>query len=453
MKIETYSRYSKEDLGIGLSEWEDIKEFLDRIKEPMDRVLNSSGAEGVEEEPPRISPEGKFVTGGWVGSYPAGIVVYPDRLSKEQYNVMLEDLAGWIESLGMDLIEMLLPYLPESLLDYQALLQRYSNYLIEFTELVLSERLPVEIERSSTRGKELVARPNFPKIIQERAQGSKRVVSKKTEFSLESLPNLLLVRFHAEIQDELRRLKEAYQFSNPQLDRQLAYHRSFLTRDLPNRLLNQSLETNFSNPNVIQEARSIARRDFEEIIDHWEAFRQNLTMEIEVTQQFSSTIKPASKVYELWCLTLLVEVVSDLVGFEPEDSSLSSSISWGRKATLFYNRTISTHSNYIGPNFRPLPGKPDFALEVDGALRWVGDAKFKEWDDLDLGDYQRFLSYMIDYLPEDSEGNGSILYVDKVGRKNHRVGEHSLSHLSIHPGSKEKSVQYLTDVIGSWIET
>lgn len=449
---ETYHRYSQEDLGLNNNEWKELVAFLDRVREPINRLLSSRGTEGVEEDPPRISSDDEFVTGGWVGTYPSGISVYPDRVERDAYESMLAEVSGWIESVSMQTVDSLLPFLPEPLLDRQALLLRYSEYLIEYTEVVLAERLPVDVVQKTSRGRELRGRPDFDATLRERSRGTQLIVSQETEFSLASLPNLLLVRFHAELQQELDELRDQFESHNQQLNNQLKYHRSFLNQELPTLLLDKSLETQFTDPTVLDETRRLANEELKEIVDLWEAYQKRQSMEVDITEKFSNTLKPASKVYELWCLVLLIDSISELIGEAPSTEGLSSTFKWGSGATLYYNRSITKHSNYIGPNFAPRPGKPDFALSIRGKLQWVGDAKFKPGQNLSTSDYQRFISYLIDYLPVESVGGGSILYLGDVDQSEIQIEQHQFTHTILHPDDKKDAKDALLGEVSPYFE-
>lgn len=130
----------------------------------------------------------------------------------------------------------------------------------------------------------------------------------------------------------------------------------------------------------------------------------------------------------------MLEIITEIVGLEPERSVIKREYRFGNGLRLHYNRSLGTHSKYLRDNLNVGPGQPDFALEIEDNIVWLGDAKFKT--DVKLSDYQRFITYLIDLLPPESDS--MIFYVEDEPKGKRKVRDYSINHISLRPASQNQ---------------
>lgn len=446
MKKKTHpgTPYSQSDLGLDDDAWATLTTYVETIEAALrEEVTAGRGVEAVEENPPRITEAG-FDPGGWVGLYPGDVTIVPRHLSDDEYRALLDETQDWVEVIGATTIAATLPLSTELLVDVRARLAAYSEALIELTETLRAHRLPVEVQRTRHRGFVPEGRPLFDATMRESAQGSRQVVSEQTRFSFDTLLNHLLVRFHVELLGEMQELAGQYDYYRTAFERQIDYHEGFVGTGIPSQLVDQAVETDFASPAVLAEARRQATDEMAEVVDLWEAFQRDLSMQLTLSNQLNTAVKPISKLYELWCLRIVLKTLTDLTGATPTRSdTIAGMYHFGDSMVLHYNRALRTHSRYFRKNLGVSTGKPDFALEVDGTLTWIGDAKFK--DKVRQDDYRRFLTYLVDLLGPDRES--SILYVadDPLGTT--FVRDYPIRHTSVRPRTREQASSHLTSTL------
>lgn len=448
MTVETYAQYTKEELGISDDDWKALIEYVNSIKGALrEEATDVGGVEEVEESPPSISDE-TFDPGGWVGLYPGNVTVVPSHISEDEYQALLSETQRWVEIIGATTIETTLPLSSDILIDARARLAAYSKALIELTETVQSHRLPVEVQRPRRRGFEPEGRPMFQETIREAARGSQQVVSEEIRFSFDTLLNHLLVRFHVELLTEMHDLADRYPYYKSAFSSQIDYHRDFIDSGIPSRLVEEAIKTDLTSPAVIAEARRESTDEMAEVVDLWEAFQRDIGMELSLSNKLNTAVKPISKLYELWCLGILLDVLKEITGYEPEISSIEKEYRFGNDLRLYYNRPLRTHSRYLRDNLNVGPGQPDFALEIGGKIVWIGDAKFKT--DMRLSDYQRFITYLIDLLPPQNES--MIFYVedDPTGRS--MIRDYPINHISLRPDNRNQATKIIREALQAILE-
>lgn len=438
MRVETYGRYTQQNLRLDDEEWTTLREYVETIESALrEEATAIGGVEEIEEDPPAIDGE-TFRPGGWVGLYPGNVTVVPRHLAAEEYQVLLEETQRWVEILGATTIKTSLPLSTDILIDARTQLAAYSETVIGLSETVRTQRLPVDVQRTQYRGPESAGRPLFAETMREAARGTRQVVSEDLRFSFDTLLNYLLVRFHVELLTEMSDLADRYPYYESAFSAQIDYHEEFVTTDIPSRFVDKAVQADFSSPSVIAQARREATDEMAEIIDLWEAFQRDIGMELTVSNRLNTAVKPISKLYELWCLGTLLELLADLTGRQPENpETIHRMYRFGDGLRLHYNRSLGRFSRYFKDNLGlPRgPGQPDFALEYGEQIIWVGDAKFKT--SVKRPDYQRFLTYVVDLLP--SERVSTIFYVapNPLGRAS--VRDYPIEHLSLRPETVEQA--------------
>ncbi|MFC5972653.1 hypothetical protein ACFPYI_15055 [Halomarina salina] len=438
MRVETYGRYSQSDLGLDDEEWGALQHYIDTITTALeDEVTNARGVEGVEEAPPSIDSN-EFNPGGWVGLFPGDVIVVASHLSTDEYEVLLQETQKWVEIIGATTFEAAFPLSPELLLDFRTQLAAYSKALIELSESLRNQRLPVEVQRTQNRGLEPQGRPLFGETMREAARGSQQVVSEEVKFSFDTVLNHLLVRFHIDLLTEMQALSESYAYYESAFASQVSYHEDFVNTGIPSRFVDKAVERDFTAPDVIAEARREASGSMAEIIDLWEAFQRDIGMELSLSRNLNTAVKPISKLYELWCLGILLDTLTEVCGRPPKSpESINREYRFGDGVRLHYNRSLGRFSQYFKDELgiRNGPGQPDFALEIDGEIAWIGDAKFKT--EVRLADYRRFLAYVVDLLHPDKPS--SILYASEESKGQKRVRDYDIDHIALRPNTRVKA--------------
>jgi hypothetical protein len=397
---------SKQELEKAGVDWDKLQSVLKRI-EPLVRLAKQKY--DIEEEPPKITGE-IFNPGSWIGSYPGvNIRVVPEKIRGIEYEQMRNEVVGWIEVLGAPFFLSLLPFFPSELLAREALYTSYSSVLINYTESLLSHQLPREMNLKEYVGPELRGRALWRKTLELRLKDPTKIVSQQVKFTFRTLPNTLLTRFHITLARGLSGISafcDLYEGSRK-------YHTDFVSSGLPVDLLDHSLEVDFSDPEILERTRKASSREMEDIIDLWEAFLERRTLLLDIEKRFDAALKPMSKVYELWCL----KVLCDILEIKPPPPEKLRIRPWEFKlkdgGKLYYNKVPKKKSGILGQILRKV-GKPDYAISIGNKVVCVADAKYREFKNIGLADYQRFLSYILDFVyPSKNELVGLVFHISK----------------------------------------
>ena len=111
---------------------------------------------------------------------------------------------------------------------------------------------------------------------------------------------------------------------------------------------------------------------------------------------------PSNKVYELWVLTLLVEIFIKRLRVPPLIREREGGFEFDFDvAEIGYNLARSDWSKVFSKIVRP--PRPDYIL-VSEERRAVADAKYREPRRLSVEDVERIIAYVVDYSePQDHE--------------------------------------------------
>lgn len=437
-----YERQPRNVFGLTTAEWSNLSQFLQEIQE----IINTySYSQRIESPPPEMMTTGQsteevFSPNGWVGRYPGGIQVTPnpDKINEFEYKKILSDLAGWLELWDIPTAATSLPILQTETLERRRVLVGYSKALSLFTEEALAHRPPVSVSRQSETGLALAGSLDTAKTVQTRANGSREIAYQKVQFSLDHPLNLLLLRFHAELQQELDQLIDESIIVDSILERNRAYHKQFIETEFPTEMLDRALQVDFADPSVLDRARRESPDQLTELVTLWESYQRDQALSIALDQRLTIGLKPIEKVYELWILTVLIECLEDILGTtvgnpteDLEKVPVTSDI------TLHYNRPLEEFSRLLVPDLMTNPGRPDYALSVADEVVWIGDAKYQHRDAIDLPDYQRLFSYMIDLIPADS-GAATLFYPSTTPQTNTAtVPAYNVTELGLRPKNNE----------------
>lgn len=439
--MKAYRSRTRDELGLSPSEWEDLLSFVDETGPRIDEVRR---AEGIEAPSPYVTGRDatdratEFNPGGWVGRYPGGVRVYPDKLSEDEYEHVLEAVAGWLEFWDVPTAAAVLPLLTAETVDRRSVLLGYSRALMAFTQEALAHRPPVEIEWETERGPEPHGPIDVRRTMRRRAEGSRDVAYDRLQFSVDHPLNLLLLRFHAELSSELAELADDSIVMTSTIDRHRRYHRGFVESEFPTEMLERSLGIEFSDPEVLRRTRRQSPTHLTELVTLWESYLQDQTLTVGFERQLTVGIKPIEKLYELWILATLIEILTDLVGADvatPDEDRRRFDI--GPDLTLHYNLPLREFSRILAPTFDTYPGRPDYALSADGDVVWIGDAKFSPESNVGLESYQRLLSYAVDLMPAGGEATAAVVYVgDGDEATTARTGDYRVEQTPYRPNAR-----------------
>jgi hypothetical protein len=263
--------------------------------------------------------------------------------------------------------------------------------------------MPRDVLTTEYMGIELRGRTLWKKTLLQKAKNSPFIVSRRTEFSFRTLQNMLLARFHADLfremknligsisEDEMKFLSEWKMYT--------AYHQDFITTEIWSNLLEESLNIDFSNFEVLEQTRRTGKGEVAEILDLWEAYISNKTFLTDFGKRFDTALKPLSKIYELWCLKKICEVLHINYRRIRRFPCTLSFATAGQRHKLLYNteRGLKKYSGFIGKIGVGL-GRPDFVIESGGRIVCIIDAKCKPTENLNTEDLQRLLSYVLDFI-------------------------------------------------------
>ena len=344
------------------------------------------------------------------------------KLTEDDFSRIIEDIAGWGGMLGPPFLKAILNFC-SPLMGENEIMLAYSDLLIKYTEIALSEYLPPLIERKTYLAPTPIGKIMIPRTISHFSQGQTLFVSQRTKVNVESLPRLLMIRFHGEMIQKLidieRQLKER-QIANPMIQimrtisRNRGYHSNFVSTGFYQNLLNRAYETDFTSSEVYQKLceQASASSSFRDIIYLWEAFvgRRVLLSKLREALEGGYMLKPVCKLYELWCLKVVLDALREEMGcdytppnslpgsflFNPKNSSY--------KAKVLYN--VSPPSKFLYKLKRRGAGistgkKPDITIAMTGPsgkkVIIAADVKYRMLKNIGDEDLRRFLWYLIDY--------------------------------------------------------
>lgn len=393
IEVETWGSYTREKLGLSQTQWSDFKDYINEIE----LVIDSS------DNPPRVVGGEVFHPGPWVGNYDNIITVVPRKVTTEQYERMINEVASFVYLLKAPIADAILPETPDLTVEGKAAYPRYSQTLLAYTEELLAGRLPVRVQREVARGFEFEGAPDFKGIIKERARNSPMVVSGKTKFTFDTPANHLLHEFHRQMASHLGDLINDYAHLPARIQKQRQYHINFIEKTSPAEVANSNANPDLRDPAVLTQIRRQSSGVMMEIVDLWEAYLHQRA-QLDPFSNFATTIKPVYEVFEVWCLHKVLEILEDEYGpWRPNrDRSAASQFDFEEvNALLYYDTSVSTHSRYVADDRafeKRESGRPDFLFVLNDEVQWIADAKFQDVTDLGISGIQRFLGYLIDFI-------------------------------------------------------
>lgn len=437
--MRTYREQTRSQLDLSPNEWQEMTEFIDDIRTSIESARSEMSIEAPAPhvaETQKSGSEPTFVPGGWVGQYPADIYVYPDKLTTTEYEAMLDDITGWLEIWDVPTAAAVLPVFHTTVQEWRSEVLGYSRMLITYTEELLADRPPVAVERDTETGTKPRGPIDFQKTIEQRSQGNQDIAYRTTNFSLNHPLNLLLIRFHTELISMLETLQTKSTMMSSKISQHREYHTNIRESTFARNLVKQSMGIDPTDGEFLDQARAESRSNVGKIVDLWESYLQHKALSVDFDQQLNVGIKPISKIYELWILGELLELIKDIldVDFIVEKSPDLHTIEVTDDVTIYYNTPLNQHSRFLDGGLGSHPGRPDFAIEKQGSIVWIGDAKYSPERNIGLDSYQRLLTYMVDLMEANGRSAASIIHVDqKSFRTEINTDDYNLTQSCLRP--------------------
>ena len=346
------------------------------------------------------------------------ILPKPEKLDEGEHRYIAEKVVEWSTLLGHNIMAQLRFSSPVK--EHEAILS-YSNLLIELTEIALGEYFPPVIEEEVKISPFIFGSLDVPQTSRHLSQGETLLVSRKIKLKAESLLLLLLIRFHCEMIPALNGFlaeidgqigaerKGEICLSMERLAKtNVSYHKGLLMRRQFSPLLGEALETEFEDPEVLEKPlrQASGNPSLKDIVFLWEAYKggRSLLPMIKELLLGGYTLKPLSKLYELWVLSILTSQLSSIT----EETFPPRLGGKGSMTFKFKNIDILIELFYNQPSLRNLQKfnnfpwrlRPDYVITIKKGTEprkivLITDAKYKET--VDSSDVERMLAYLLTY--------------------------------------------------------
>lgn len=472
-----YQSIKREELSE--EDWKELSEYTELLAE------RSKGRNYDLEEHPEVTLN-EIRLKSFIGSYKfnsgnAIVIRHKQaKLSKEDFSVIAKGIAEWGAMLGSPFLKAILKICSPLTEEYEIALA-YSDLLRTYTEIALTEYVPPIIEKRQYVAPVPLGRILVPKTIALMSTGQMQCVSQRFRANIISLPLLLMIRFHTEMVRELTSLEAAFKRDDelPSIQPTRAilgskiYHRNFLAPEFRQKLLALAFDIDFRNSDILEKIRKQASTSpsISDIVVLWEAFVGQRTLLSKVTDALKAgyALKPVCKLYELWCLRIVVDVLIDLLGDCKAPDSLPGLFMFrkpGLKVEVLYNLTpkesmVVKELRAVGMGVS-VRKKPDFTIQFTAdsgkKITIILDAKYRHLEGIDDEDLNRLFRYLVDYsefLGED-RFEGLFFHVSepssihlKAERENPRIAIHLLS---LKPKNVCKSKEALRNFFSEMIE-
>jgi hypothetical protein len=451
--IGEYQNAQRDELEEKGVDWGSLTEYVKGLESEIKRLGEHL------EDPPYVT-EDYLWPGGWVGTFKpkkGTPLTVESRLKGTDWDTMMKDVVGWIGIPTNPMVKTLFRFSPDRQLRLSSLALAYSRYLIAQTEALMTQSPPRQIVSRRHVGTEIRGTYRPLETVLHQLQNPNEYVSRRVQFQLATSAVLVFVLFHAQVTVELNGLNREGE-TRPSIERQLSYHYGVLSRKPFSDLIDMAFDPRLDLSEMLQKARIEVQRDvvFQGLLDLFEAFTTKRSFLLqEDPRNLDTTTKPSSKVYELWCLKILIEELKSLLG--PMLGTINE-----LPATISFPRGVNLHYEGSGgvPSFSRLTrklrkfdagsgyGRPDFLIEVDGKVKGILDAKYKtQVENIDIHDVQRFYSYLLDYMSPDKR-LGVLLHVDdEHDHEVARVDTDSVHLIRLRPNNIESGRKELHTVL------
>lgn len=363
-----------------------------------------------------------------------------NKINDYDFNSITREIAEWGAMFGTPFLKSLLR-ICSPITGEDEISLAYSDLLIRYTENALTEYIPPVIERRRYTTEVPLGRIHMPRTISLMAQGQTRFVTERAKANIFTLPVLFQIRFHSEMIKPLKHLQTRLESSDTlkqiqpsrAIFRSVNYHTNFVTERSRVKLFDLAYDVDFADTNVLNEVReqSSTAPSVLDMVNLWEAFlgRRALLSLIERILRAGYGLKPLCKLYELWCLRVILDVLSELFGEYVAPRRLPGEFTFkkrlkGVKAQVLYNRSPRRSMLVKGLKRKGLGvsagKKPDFTVKFSGSLgksiTLVLDAKYRVPQNIGNEDLARFFWYLVDYgeFTEENKLEGLFFHVSSV---------------------------------------
>lgn len=422
-----------------------------------------------------------------------------DKLDDDEFHKMTVEISHWATMLGSPFLNAVLNVL-SPVLGEDELTLVYSGLLINYTESALAEYIPPVIQRRRYVSSIPVGKILVPQTIRHSSSDQLTFVSQRIKFDVESLPMLLLISFHREMADELRKLRRKFVQELNEKDEERTtyeiyplriersnriYHTNFILSPLKKVLLERSYEVDFKDARILRKTWKQASRcaSLRDILLLWEAYIGKRTLAPQVTQTISGgyMLKPVCKLYELWVLRTMVDALRETISERKKGEEVKFQIHYskenGYKAlpadfafendmyTIIYNGGQNQTSVKDFAKFNawgPFQFKPDYVIaykcDGDNRIGLIADAKYK--NKVELEDRRQMLAYLAYFgqiawtkSKETSFPEGLIIYtggLDSIGGEKREYEREkprtTITEICLKPGM-DGSVKLIKDLL------
>jgi len=336
----------------------------------------------------------------------------PNKISKSIYISMVSEIDEWCNLLGPTIHSRFAFFSPIDILDRTL---SFSNQLLKLTELTRNSFLTPIIQNKTITAPISHGRMNLVKTSRQLSQGSTEIVSIKTKVIIETLPLLLLLRFNLEISYELMRFINEIKLNNNEdndiqisLERiarqNVLFHQDLLFNPRFRYMIEYALDIDYYKPEILDETyrQSHGNAVFHDLIYLWEAYISGKTLQTSLLDEPDGdyTLKPMSKIYELWLLKIIDTILQEEfcridISCSPIGSMTLQYSNGNRHLILNYNQNIPRKWKQFRPRYFSM--RPDFVLaEKIGRKKipvLIADAKYKQSPT--SSDKQQMLAYML----------------------------------------------------------
>jgi len=438
-KYEYEEIYRKDELSE--DEWTELSAYVTYLKAYCNKM-------GIEEKPESnkavIKLKSFFGRYKFASGRVLNIELDPKKISKEQKNYMLRKVIEWIGIIGPSIqasLEMLNNY------GIREVEIAFSTLLNKLTSSLLKDYLPPALKAITYTSPEILGRPKIQHTIRNISQNKLLFTSERAKVNIESLPVLFLLRMHYEILSalnkseqkiiEMSRLEEREKLIQDKIDfallrkikRNRGYHVDFLLNPLYSHLIDKSLETDFDDPKILDKVRREAYNNkfVLDVLYLWDSFRGKKIPNPLIQEVLSGdyTFKPASKLYELWVLKILLKAISEAANQDwilppryKEGGAIFCSKDYNNALTLVYNYEKANPQKFkprfnLRPDFILLKKVPanDASKMRNNRVILIADAKYES--ELSTSDYERMLAYILSFCwdrPNDV-ARGLLLFI------------------------------------------
>lgn len=365
-----------------------------------------------------------------------------DKLRENDFNTITRQIAEWGAMFGTPFLKALLK-ICSPLTREDEISLAYSDLLIRYTETALTEYIPPVIERRRYAAEVPLGKILVPQTISLMAQGQIRFVTERAKANVINLPILFMIRFHSEMNRTVNRLKKRFvRDPDPVLIqpwrailRSVNYHNNFVMERSRVNLFDLAHDLDFTNVEILEKLRKQASPapSVLDLVTLWEAFigRRTLLSLITEILRAGYGLKPLCKLYELWCLRMILDVLSESFGEYLAPTRLPGNFVFkkklkGVKAEVLYNRSPTRSMLVKGLRRKGLGvsarKKPDFTVKFSSSsgrsVTLVLDAKYRLPQNIGDEDLARLFWYLVDYgeITEENKLEGLFFHVSSISR-------------------------------------